>query len=258
MLDENISESIHYKDPINITKEQWMILLEEKDIITEQDVQLLKLIYDCDRCMATATQLAQILRMPHHAPLNSQVGRLGKRIVTNLNISAPMQKYGEGFNWWNVPFWGMEAKEGYYWILRPELIDAMYELSVMGEVSPGDEVKFPEEIDLNSYEHLYEGAKKQICVNSYERNNIARERCIKYYGTQCVICGFDFEKMYGEVGRNVIHVHHLKPLYEIGETYSVDPIKDLRPVCPNCHVIIHQKNPACSIDEVMAMIKNVS
>lgn len=99
-----------------------MFLLEEKDIIIEKDVQLLKLIYDCDRCMATATQLAQILRMPHHAPLNSQVGRLGKRIVKKLNISAPKQKYGEGFNWWNVPFWGTGAKEGFYWILRPELI----------------------------------------------------------------------------------------------------------------------------------------
>ena len=93
-------------------------------------------------------------------------------------------------------------------------------------------------------------------MNSYERNRDARDRCVKYYGTTCVICGFDFEKMYGEVGRNVIHVHHLKPLYEIGETYSVDPMKDLRPVCPNCHVIIHKNNPAYSIDEVEVMIKN--
>jgi len=118
------------------------------------------------------------------------------------------------------------------------------------------EITIPEEIDLNNHEDLYEGARKQIYVNSYERNHIARERCIEHYGTTCVICGFDFEKMYGEVGRNVIHVHHLKPLCEIGETYSVDPIKDLRPVCPNCHVIIHKNNPAYSIDEVMAMIKN--
>lgn len=103
MLDESIRESMHWKDSISITKEQWMFLLEEKDIITEKDIQLLKLIYDCDRCMATATQLAQILRMPHYAPLNSQIGRLGKRIIKKLNISAPKQKYGEGFNWWNVP-----------------------------------------------------------------------------------------------------------------------------------------------------------
>jgi len=62
--------------------------------------------------------------------------------------------------------------------------------------------------------------------------------------------------MYGEVGRDIIHVHHLKPLAEIGEKYRVDPINDLRPVCPNCHVIIHTRNPPYSIDEVMAILKN--
>jgi len=114
------------------------------------------------------------------------------------------------------------------------------------------EVKIPEEIDFDSYE----GAKKQVYVNSYERNRGARDRCVKRYGARCIICGFDFEKTYGEIGRDVIHVHHLKPLSDIGEKYRVDPINDLCPVCPNCHVIIHKKNPPYSIDEVMAIIKN--
>jgi hypothetical protein len=112
MFDESKSESIHWKDPINVTTEQWMVLLEDKDIITEQNTQILKLVYACDGCKATAGQLAQLLGMPHHAPLNSQVGRLGKRIVKTLNIQVPKQKYGEGVNWWNVPFWGTGTKEG--------------------------------------------------------------------------------------------------------------------------------------------------
>ncbi|MHB8598985.1 MAG: HNH endonuclease [Ktedonobacteraceae bacterium] len=254
MLDESTQERIHWKDPIDITKEQWMFLLENEEIITEKDIQLLKLIYDCDSCMATGAQLAQRLRMPHHAPLNSQVGHLGKRIVKTLNISAPRQRDGEGVNWWHVLFWGAGTKEGFYWILRPQLQEAIRELD--GEEALSLKMTLPEEIDFDSHEDFYEGAKIQIYVNSYERNRGARDQCVKYYGPTCVICGFDFEKKYGEVGRNVIHVHHLKPLYEIGETYSVDPIKDLRPVCPNCHVIIHKNNPAHSIDEVIALINN--
>jgi len=249
MFDESISEGIYWRDPVNITKEQWIILLEERDAITEKDIQLLNLIYAIEGCRATAGRLAQLLNMPHHAPLNSQVGRLGRRIVDELNIQAPKQKYGEGFNWWHVLFWGEAAKEGFYWILRPELKDALCELNATeGALSA-------EELYLNSDENLYEGAKMRIYVNCYERNNIARELCLKYYGSVCYICGFDFEETYGEVGRNVIHVHHLKPLYEIGESYCVDPINDLRPVCPNCHAIIHRKNPPFSIDEVMALIK---
>lgn len=255
MSDESISERNHWRYPVNITKVQWLILLEENDIITEKDVQLLNLIHTIGG-RATATQLARLLHMPHHAPLNSQVGRLGRRIVDKLNIQAPKQRDGEGFNWWHVPFWGEATREGYYWILRPELKEAIDELSNMEGVLFVAEVTYPEEIDLNSYENLYEGARKQIYVNKYERNHIAREQCIEHYGATCVICNFDFEKMYGEVGRNVIHVHHLKPLSEIGKTYSVDPINDLRPVCPNCHGIVHRKNPAYSVDEVKAMLIN--
>lgn len=249
MFDESRDEAHYWKDPVDITKEQWMFLLEDRDIIKEKDIQLLKLVYDSNGCMATAGQLAQVLHMPHHGPINLQVGRLGKRIVKKLNIQAPEQRFGEGLNWWHVPFWGVATKAGYYWILRPELKDAMSELYV------ADEVRIPEEIDVDSDEELYEGARKQIYVNSYERNPVARERCIKHYGPECAICGFNFEEVYGQVGRDVIHVHHLKPLHEIGESYSIDPIKDLRPVCPNCHVIIHRRNPPYSIDEVMAMIK---
>src|SRR2546426_4582430 len=254
MLDQSVSERLQWKDHINITKEQWMIILEDKGIMTENDVQLLRLIYSCDGYKATASQLAQLLHMPHHAPLNRQVGQLGKRIVKKLNIPAPEKKYDEGFNWWNVPFWGEKRKEGFYWILRPELQEALREID--DEEALLLEITIPEEIDFDGYEILYEGAKKQIYVNSYERNSCARDRCIKYYGARCIICSFDFEKTYGEVGRGIIHVHHLKPLSDIGEMYRVDPINDLRPVCPNCHVIIHKKNPPYSIDEVIAMIIN--
>lgn len=255
MLNENVtSERLYWMEPINITKEQWIRLLEDRDIITENDVQLLRLIYNCPDYRATGSQLAQLLRMPHHAPLNRQVGQLGKRIVEKLNILAPKQKYGEGFNWWHVPFLGEARKEGYYWILRPELREALREIH--DEEALLLEITMPEEIDFDSPESLYEGAKKQVYVNIYERNRVARDRCVKRYGARCIICGFDFEKTYGEVGRDIIHVHHLKPLSEIGETYRVDPIKDLRPVCPNCHLIIHIRNPAYSIDEVKLMIKN--
>lgn len=29
-------------------------------------------------------------------------------------------------------------------------------------------------------------------------------------------CVFDFEKVYGDYGRNFIEVHHVKPLYDLG------------------------------------------
>ena len=69
------------------------------------------------------------------------------------------------------------------------------------------------------------------------------------------ICEFDFFEVYGDIGRDFIHVHHLKQISEIGETYNVDPIKDLRPVCANCHAILHKRKLPYTIDEVKGFLR---
>jgi 5-methylcytosine-specific restriction protein A len=44
-------------------------------------------------------------------------------------------------------------------------------------------------------------------------------------------------------------------LSEINEDYYVDPENNLRPICPNCHAMLHRKHPALKIDEVMNIIQ---
>jgi len=103
-------------------------------------------------------------------------------------------------------------------------------------------------------EILIEGAMRDILSNKYERNLKARSRCIAYYGTACQVCGFDFGVVYGEDFAGKIEVHHIKPLYEIKEDYVVDPIKDLVPVCPNCHLVLHSKKDSVyTVEEVKEM-----
>jgi len=111
----------------------------------------------------------------------------------------------------------------------------------------------PEEIDLDII-LLNEGAKKQITVNAYERNPDARKRCVEHYGYKCTICEFDFAKVYGILGKNFIHAHHIIPLSNIREDYAVNPIQDLRPVCPNCHAMLHRKKNVMSIEELRTVI----
>ena len=99
-----------------------------------------------------------------------------------------------------------------------------------------------------------EFAVKKVVVNAYERNAEARKACIDVFGAVCSVCSFDFEAEYGRIGRGFIHVHHLRPLHEIGENYQVDPLNDLRPVCPNCHAVIHMRTPPYTIAEVQQMM----
>jgi 5-methylcytosine-specific restriction protein A len=111
----------------------------------------------------------------------------------------------------------------------------------------------PDEIDVST--PIREGAKYQVTVNAYERNPRARRLCIEKYGANCFICGFSFGKAYGKLVEGFIHVHHLRPLAEIGEEYEVDPVADLRPVCPNCHAVIHRRVPPYSIEELKSFLQ---
>lgn len=100
-----------------------------------------------------------------------------------------------------------------------------------------------------------EGAQKVILSNRYERNPKARARCIAVHGSACKVCGFDFGIAFGEEFSGKIEVHHIKPISEIGKEYVVDPVRDLVPVCPNCHMMLHSKQDGVySIEELKLLI----
>ncbi len=115
---------------------------------------------------------------------------------------------------------------------------------------------FPDEIDVS--ETYSEGSTRQILVNTYERDPKARQKCIEHYGLNCSVCDFNFGKTFGKIGEGFIHVHHLRPISEIGEEYEIDPIKDLCPVCPNCHAMIHRSSSLLSIEELKKIIQEQS
>lgn len=115
------------------------------------------------------------------------------------------------------------------------------------------ETPLPDEV--NDPAAVIEGAKKQVVVNAYERDPTAKPRCVKKWGTKCVVCDFDFHAAYGELGKGFIHVHHLRPLHTIGESYELDPETDLRPVCPNCHSMLHRKKEVLSIEELIGRLR---
>lgn len=137
-------------------------------------------------------------------------------------------------------------------------INASYGSEVRELIKKKQMTIMAEELPVQESYQLKEGAKKQVLVNSYERNYKARQICIEHYGCLCSVCGFDFAKFYGEEFKGKIHIHHLKALSEINGEYEVNPISDLRPVCPNCHLALHSTigNKPYSIDELKAKINS--
>jgi hypothetical protein len=117
----------------------------------------------------------------------------------------------------------------------------------------GDWVSYPDENRRS--EGLMEGGIRRIYVDAVERNQEARRICLSLHGTTCAVCEMSFQEVYGDTADGFIHVHHLKPLAGTKGRRRIDPEKHLRPVCPNCHAVIHMKSPPFTINELKKMIQ---
>lgn len=102
-----------------------------------------------------------------------------------------------------------------------------------------------------------EGDVRAVVANRYERNAAARKACIAAHGTRCVVCDMSFADVYGELGEGFIHVHHVDSIHRAGGRRTVDPIADLRPVCPNCHAMLHRRAEVLSVDALRRLVARV-
>ncbi len=211
--------------------------------MTDCHLKMLRLHYQAPERTVTAKQLAKLMDYASYSIVNAQYGRLARLVGEQLKY-----KPNQVFLGTLVEF--HKRRKEWHWLMRREVAEALERLGWVEEAT----VPLPEEIpDVAA--PLVEGAVCRISVNAYERNAEARRRCIKAHGTHCCVCGFSFKAVYGKIAEDYIHVHHLRPLSELDGEYLVDPVADLRPVCPNCHAVIHRGSPAFSIEEVQAFLR---
>jgi hypothetical protein len=126
---------------------------------------------------------------------------------------------------------------------------------VINEKSKADSDRAFEQF-LQDEKDFYEGRRVENTGYRIERSSKARNECINIHGLDCKVCQLNFFEVYGEIGLRFIHVHHVNDISGQPENYKVDPKKDLVPVCPNCHAMLHQgSTPARSVDELKAIMK---
>lgn len=213
------------------------------------DARVLQALLFAQHHAASAGQLRRLLGLSAVIQVNSAMGRIGRKVQEAFG-AHPDGLEPDEYEWWHVIATGAHTPDrGFVWQLRNEVVEAL----VASGYSRHGQVL---ESELESGEPLVEGATREVRVNAYERNPVARARCIEAHGAVCAACGLDFGAAYGDFAAGFIHVHHLKPLASIGAEYEVDPVEDLRPVCPNCHAVIHITNPPRTVQDVQILLQN--
>lgn len=241
-------ENLKHGEYVRPTTEQYQDVIAR--ILSPQQIEILQVLHGFPNSSATTEQLTEALQYKAQIQTNSAIGRIGKAFYKNTGIEPPPSAYTEG-SFAYFYFVG-EYRDAIGWVMWGELKQALENLHLVK--SSSSLVELPTELNGEG-EFLYaEGKTIKVFVNRYERNQQARFKCILHYGATCQGCGFDFEKMYGSVATGFIQVHHIIPLSEIGKSYNVDPVKDLIPLCANCHSVVHLVKPAMTIDELKKLI----
>ncbi|MDB5129809.1 HNH endonuclease [Mucilaginibacter sp.] len=99
-----------------------------------------------------------------------------------------------------------------------------------------------------------EGERKDTISTTVERSRFNRALCLAFHGYDCKACGQNMRQMYRGLKSDFVHVHHLNPVAAAG-TIRPDPIRDMVPLCPNCHTVAHSKNPPYTVQEIKEMIQ---
>jgi 5-methylcytosine-specific restriction enzyme A len=180
------------------------------------------------------------------ATLNVEFGKLGHRVYAILN------RHPDGLQPSEIEYWASELVEFdksddglIYYIARKEFIEALESI-------------FMDEVETGSTRPgtFSEGGSAKRKITIFERSRAAREACLKEFGARCCVCQFDFGERYGSEFRGKMHVHHITCISSRKNEYEIDPKQELRPVCPNCHYVLHLKDPPYTVEEVHDFIRN--
>lgn len=86
-----------------------------------------------------------------------------------------------------------------------------------------------------------------------ERNRQLAAKVKRVQGHTCKACGFNFEQVYGAIGKDFIEAHHLTPISELsGESVQLDAKQDFSVLCSNCHRMIHRSEFVSQVQQFRA------
>lgn len=127
-------------------------------------------------------------------------------------------------------------------------------------LAPELDVGLAQEFGFDPNELAFKEAKEKLRLHIIKERNrrlieLAKETWAKASNGNigCDVCGFRFADTYGDVGAGFIEAHHIVPIRDLAHD-SIARVKDLVPVCSNCHSMLHRHRPWLDIDQLKAIV----
>ena len=139
-------------------------------------------------------------------------------------------------------------------------LDALLDFSIdensneLIQLNQGVELEVLDEIEIS------EGQRVTRTSEYLVRSGQLRTAAIEHYSEgdsiRCTACSFEFALAYPDIGVGYIQIHHLVPIsYLKGQTLSLsDALENVRPLCANCHAIVHKRRPPLSMAELLDVV----
>ncbi|WP_022761982.1 AAA family ATPase [Butyrivibrio sp. AD3002] len=223
-------------DP-GITTEQWIELLEDSEVTTDNNLQMFAMMLAFGR-PATCTQYAERFGQTKNF-FSSGSTSLAKRVANKTGCPLPPERISENARWWPVLYIGRQAsgeeKGSYVWKLRDELKDALGEVElpeVMEETMMDSDAKF----SLNTILYGPPGTGKTYNTVKYavaicEGKDISDYEDMDYSE---ILEKYDWYKSQGRIAFTTFHqsygyeefIEGIKPV--LGADEDLDEIKDIK------------------------------
>ncbi|MCL2789474.1 MAG: HNH endonuclease [Desulfobulbus sp.] len=253
-----------------LTKEQFVEILRDPKITYDLDKRLFKYIYSCPNHEAAASVAGKALGYggkSTQAPLNSEIGRLAKRIAKGYDIDFTVRSERK-YKYWDLFFKGRNKDGLFIWMLKPNLIEALRESGIVAYTELDDdseeqkaiqrakpatarEIKGSEDRPLD-----YTGTEKSKTI---KKNSSFAKRALQDAEYTCqvdsthktFITVYDVPYMEG---------HHLIPCtVDRSEAFmkeykkNIDCVANIICICPTCHRAVHFGDENTKTEKIKVM-----
>lgn len=121
------------QDYLGLTVNQWRDFLQDPSIFDENALRLVCFVYEQTNHTSTASDIAVSFKV-HYNRITAWNRKVSKLLYEYFDVDAPIDVHGKK-RYWNVLFDGnpqlpKDPNGHFYWILRPNLVEAIESLGL--------------------------------------------------------------------------------------------------------------------------------